>query len=69
MQVNSIHSNQTFGAISFTPYAEKVVKGRIKTKSGLKDFYQTRSEKEAQQMVQLLKDIYKVNKGEENGTK
>ena len=38
MQVNSIHSNQTFGAISFTPYAEKVVKGRIKTKSGLAKF-------------------------------
>lgn len=35
MQVNNTHSNQTFGAISFTPYAEKVVKGRIKTKSGL----------------------------------
>ena len=42
---------------------------KIKTETSLNDFYQTRSEKEAQQMVQLLKDIYKVNKGEENGTK
>ncbi len=48
---------------------EKMYFIKIKTETSLNDFYQTRSEKEAQQMVQLLKDIYKVNKGEENGTK
>ena len=48
---------------------EKMYFIKIQTESGFKEFYQTRSEKEAQQMLQLLKEIYKVNKGEENGTK
>ena len=48
---------------------EKMFFIKIQTENGINDFYQTRSEKEAQQMIQLLKDIYKDNKGEENATK
>lgn len=48
---------------------EKMYFIKIKTESSVNDFYQTRNAKEAQQMVQLLKDIYKENKGEQNGTK
>ncbi len=48
---------------------EKMYFIKIKTESGVNNFYQTRNSKEAQQMVQLMKDIYKENKGEQNGTK
>ena len=42
---------------------------KIKQNSEIKDFYQSRSIKEANQMVELLNLIYKDNKGEQNGTK
>ena len=48
---------------------EKMYFIKIQTESGVKDFYQTRNSKEAQQMIQLMKDIYKENKGDQNGTK
>lgn len=48
---------------------EKMYFIKIITESGVKDFYQTRNANESQQMVQLLKDILKEYKGEQNGTK
>ena len=42
---------------------------KIKHNSDLKDFYQTRSPKESNQITDLLNKIYNDNKGDENGTK
>jgi hypothetical protein len=48
---------------------EKMYFFSIKTKSGLKDFYQTRNESEINQITDNLNKLYQENKGEENGTK